>query len=352
MSSYHKIKKRYIITGGSGFIGTNFIEYLITNKKNIKIINIDKISYASNKLLLKKNNVMLKNIKANLNDKEKLKRIINIFKPNKIIHFAAESHVDRSIETPFKFAKENISSTLNLLTCSLNFYNQIKKKFKFELVYIGTDEIYGDLGNFSKKKFTDKSNISPNNPYSASKASCFHFVNSFHKTYGLPVRKINFCNNFGKFQFPEKLIPKTILCIIKNKPVQVYGNGLQIRNWLYVEDTVKKIFKIINSKKNKIVFNLSSNLELTNLNLINMIHKEVQKKINKQIPLKLNFVKDRPGHDLRYSLKDNTPGKTINYNKISFSLRLAKVVGWYLDENNLKYFFKISDIYKRKGLIK
>ena len=248
MNSYHKRKQRYIITGGLGFIGTNFIKFLLS-KKNVEILNLDKISYASNNFLIKNKNNLLKNIKVNLKNEKKVKKIIENFKPNKLIHFAAESHVDRSIDSPFEFISENILSTLNLLSNTLDFYNKNKNKIKnFEFVYIGTDEIYGDLEK-TKNKFSEKSLISPNNPYSSSKASCYHLVNAFNKTYELPVKRINFCNNFGEFQFPEKLIPKTILSIINRKPVHLYGNGLQIRNWIYATDTSKKLYNVINYKK-------------------------------------------------------------------------------------------------------
>ena len=250
MIKYQNKVEKYLITGGSGFIGTNLIKALLNKKKNIQIINLDKISYASNNYLLKEkqNNIVTK--KINIQDRIKVDRLVNSFKPDKIIHLAAESHVDRSIENPFGFINENITATLNLLTCTLNYYKKKKKK-NLRFFFIGTDEIYGDLKLKSKKRFSENSKINPGNPYSASKASCYHIVKSFEKTYGLPSTYINFCNNFGEFQFPEKLIPKTILSILNNKPIHIYGNGLQIRNWIYVEDTVNKILKILNYKKNK-----------------------------------------------------------------------------------------------------
>lgn len=351
MIKYHNKVEKYIITGGSGFIGTNLIKALINKKKNIQIINLDKISYASNNYLLKEkhNNIVTK--KINIQDKIKVDRLINSFKPDKIIHFAAESHVDRSIENPFGFINENITATLNLLTCALSYYKKKKKK-NFKFFFIGTDEIYGDLKLKSKKRFSENSKINPGNPYSASKASCYHIVKSFEKTYGLPSTCINFCNNFGEFQFPEKLIPKTILSILNNKPIHIYGNGLQIRNWIYVEDTINKILKIINYKKNKLVFNVSSNFELTNVGIVKMIYQillNIKKKENVR-NLKIRFVKDRPGHDLRYSLVDNTFEKKTIYTKKIFFEKLTKVVRWYLEKNNLKYFNNTKNFYVRRGL--
>jgi dTDP-glucose 4,6-dehydratase len=352
MIKYHNKSEKYIITGGSGFIGTNLIKFLLSRKKNIKIISLDKISYASNNYLLKKkqNNIVTK--KINIKDRVKLDRLINSFKPNKIIHLAAESHVDRSIENPFGFINENITATLNILTCTLNYYKKIKKKNNFNFFYIGTDEIYGDLKIKSKKRFSANSKINPGNPYSASKASCYHIVKSFEKTYGLPSTYINFCNNFGEFQFPEKLIPKTILSILNNKPIHIYGNGLQIRNWIYVKDTVSKISKILHYKKKKSVFNVSSNFELNNISIVKMIHKillNIKKKENVK-NLKIKFVKDRPGHDLRYSLVDNTFEKKTIYTQKIFYEKLTKVVEWYLKKNNLKYFNNTKNFHIRRGL--
>lgn len=353
MINYHNKLKKYIITGGSGFIGTNLIKSLIRNNKNIKIINLDKISYASNNYFLKKkyDNVVTK--KIDIKDKIKVQKLINKFKPDKIIHLAAESHVDRSIENPFGFINENIISTLNILTCVLNYYNKIRKIKKFKFFYIGTDEIYGDLKVKSKKRFSENSNINPGNPYSASKASCYHIVKSFEKTYGLPSTYINFCNNFGEFQFPEKLIPKTILSILNNKPIHIYGNGLQIRNWIYVEDTVKKIIKILDYKKKKSVFNISSNFELNNISIVKMIYQILLNlKKNKIKKMKIRFVKDRPGHDLRYSLVDNTFEKKTKYTKKLFFENMTKVVSWYLIKNNFQCFNNTKNIYLRRGLKK
>jgi dTDP-glucose 4,6-dehydratase len=351
MIKYQNKVEKYLITGGSGFIGTNLIKALLNKKKNIQIINLDKISYASNNYLLKEkqNNIVTK--KINIQDRIKVDRLVNSFKPDKIIHLAAESHVDRSIENPFGFINENITATLNLLTCALNYYKKKKKK-NLRFFFIGTDEIYGDLKLKSKKRFSENSKINPGNPYSASKASCYHIVKSFEKTYGLPSTYINFCNNFGEFQFPEKLIPKTILSILNNKPIHIYGNGLQIRNWIYVEDTVNKILKILNYKKNKSVFNVSSNFELNNVGIVQMIYQillNIKKKENIR-NLKIRFVKDRPGHDLRYSLADNTFEKKTIYTKKIFFEKLTKVVKWYLEKNNLKYFNNTKNFYVRRGL--
>ena len=215
-----------IVSGGLGFIGTNLISFLL--KKGHVIINLDKYSYSSNKFFLK-NKKNYKLIKFDISKCDQ-KKLDTIFKsnPDFLINLAAESHVDRSIEMPLMFASQNIFLTIKLLISSLK-YQKKNKKFKF--IHIGTDEVYGDLKLKTKIKFTETANIMPNNPYAASKASCNNFVRAFHKTFKLRSLIINPANNYGEFQSPEKFIPKSIISIIKNKPVEIYGNGKNMRNW-------------------------------------------------------------------------------------------------------------------------
>lgn len=348
-------KKTYIITGGNGFIGTNFLSEITKNKK-IRIINIDKISNVSNNKFNVKKSSNYIYFKENLLNYKKIENIILNFKPEKILHLAAESHVDRSIDNPADFISENIKCTLNLLSASLKYYNsysRILKKFNF--IYVGTDEIYGDLNIKSKKRFNEKSCIKPNNPYSASKASCFHIVRSYNKTFNLPVSYINFCNNFGEFQHPEKLIPKTILSLANKKPITIYGKGENIRNWIYVKQAVKQTINVIKNSKNNRIYNISSNFEISNLRLVNLIIKNFYKikKIKKNY--KIQFAQDRPGHDKRYSLRSNII-KEKNVKKVNslknFELDLKRVILWYLKKDNLNYFVNLNSIYKRLGIFK
>ena len=342
------MKKKIIITGGCGFIGTNFIEMLLKN--NYQILNIDKLSYASNSKYQKNyNNYIFK--KINLLNKNKLESIFKKFKPSCVFHFAAESHVDRSIDDPLFFVKNNILSTSNILYETYKFYLNLnlndKKKFSF--YYVGTDEIYGELKKNKKLRFDVKSKIDPNNPYSASKASGYLICKSFAKTYNFPLKLVNFCNNFGEYQYPEKFIPKTIISILSNKKVTVYGKGDQVRNWIYSKHASEKLMYIYEKKIKKPIINISSNFEASNIEIVKKIY-SIMKKLNyTKNKLKIDFVTDRPGHDKRYSLKDNTKfllSKT-KYN-IKFENQIANVIKWYSDKQNIKYFNK-KNYLKRLG---
>ena len=244
------MSNKIIITGGLGFIGSNLIRYLLN--KNLKILNLDKISYCSVKSTrnIKNPKYKFKKIDLSREKNSKLTNIIKKFRPDYIINLAANSHVDNSIKKPFDFAESNFSSTLNLLVSIKNsgLLNKI------ELVHIGTDEIYGEIKKKEKKVFLETSILNPSSPYSASKAACHHLVTSFSKTYNLKYKIINPSNNFGPFQFPEKLIPKTIYSICNNRKVIIYKKGENIRQWMFVEDTCQAIFKIMKLKKKNEIY--------------------------------------------------------------------------------------------------
>ncbi len=317
---------KILVTGGLGFIGINFIIFAL--KKNIKIINVDKITYASNKeKKFLKNFRNYKFYKEDIINKIKLKKIIQYNSPDLILNFAAETHVDRSISNPNNFIKTNINGVHSILECC----RELKKNLKIKLIHISTDEVYGSL-NYSGS-FTEGDIYRPNSPYSASKASADHLIRAYRKTFNIPSIIIHPSNNFGPYQNPEKLMPKTIINCIKKKSIPVYGKGLQIRDWLYVKDTVTAIFQIIKKGKVGENYNISTNNEISNINLVNSICKyfnKKEKKIKFNYKKLVNFVTDRPGHDFRYSL-NNKKICSIGwkYNK-NFEKKLLETINWYL----------------------
>ena len=325
--------KKYIITGGSGFIGTNLILLLL--KKKMKILNLDNLSYASNTYLnrISNKNYSFKKIDLSKCKISKLKKIIFQFNPDFIINLAANSHVDNSIKNPLEFVKSNIDTTLNILT-------SIKDQKKVKFVQIGTDEIYGEIKKNEKKVFNENSKFFPSSPYSASKASCNHLVNSFSRTYGIKYLIINPSNNFGPFQYPEKLIPKSIIKIMNNHSIPVYKKGKNIRQWMYVKDTCNLIDKLSKNKKiQNQTINLGYGKLVNNLDLIKMIFKYIKLK-NKNIDLKVKFVTDRKGHDFKYHSSITRSKKLIKFKSSNFIKSLHQTIQWYKIGKNLMLFKK------------
>tara|TARA_A100001011_G_C14149269_1_gene773261 strand:- start:37 stop:1059 length:1023 start_codon:yes stop_codon:yes gene_type:complete len=337
--------KNIIVTGGSGFIGSNLIQYLI--KKKYRVINIDKLTYSSNtyqeRMLPKKN---YKFFKLDINNQKKLKKIIKQYSPACIFNLAAETHVDRSIDSPYEFIHSNILGVFNILEV-IKDYNKKNKKIK--LIHISTDEVYGDI---KTKKSNEKFPYNPSSPYSASKASADHLIKSYIRTYNLPAIISNCCNNYGPYQFPEKLIPKIISNILSNKPLSIYAKGLNSREWIYVEDHCEALFKIFKRGKIGENYNVGSNTNLKNINIVKNILKIFKKKgfkIGKNV--KINFVKDRPGHDFRYALDSKKIRKDIKWkSKTNLNKGLNLTIDWYL--NNKQFITSISKkLYvKRLGL--
>ena len=324
-----------LITGGAGFIGSHVVRYFVNEYPNYHIYNLDKLSYAGN--LDNLTDIKYKDnytfIKGDICDKELIKNIFKQYKISRVIHFAAESHVDRSITDPLSFARTNVMGTLNLLQVAKEYW---KNNYLDKLFYhISTDEVYGALGEDGL--FTETSKYDPHSPYSASKASSDHFVRSYKDTYGLPVVISNCSNNFGPNQFTEKLIPLVIQNIIKNKPIPVYGNGKNIRDWIYIDDHVRAIDLIFHMGKIGETYNIGGSNEYKNIDLIYEIIKLTDSMLDrpKGFSLKLiNYVTDRPGHDFRYAidcskLKNQLGWKTSE----NFNENLKKTVLWYL-----KYF--------------
>jgi len=338
----HKI----IITGGLGFIGSNLVELLI-NKK-FKVINIDKVTYSSNfyntREYLKNKNY--KFIKCDLNNKIKLKKIIFKYKPIGIFNLAAETHVDRSIDGPESFIKSNILGVFNLLEI---FRKYSKKNKKTRLIHISTDEVYGDiLKGRSHEGFPYK----PSSPYAASKAASDHLVSSYVRTFKIPAIVTNCSNNYGPKQHPEKLIPKLIYNILNNKSLPIYGNGKNSREWIFVEDHCEALLKVFQKGKIGEFYNIGSNKNLDNLEICKILIKIAKQKIKIGKNVKIEFVKDRPGHDVRYALDSKKILKKLGWkSKIIFEKGLEKTFLWYLKNDKYYKYISKTDIIKRIGKI-
>ena len=336
--------KKIIVTGGLGFIGSNLIELLI--KKKYFVINIDKITYSSNFYNVRefKRNRNYSFIKCDIANK-KISKIISKFKPIGIFNLAAETHVDRSIDNPENFIKSNIFGVYNILEC---FKNYSKKNKKTKLIHISTDEVYGDI-LFGRTK--ENYPYNPSSPYAASKASSDHLVSSYVRTYKIPAIVTNCSNNYGPKQHPEKLIPKLIYNILTNKSLPIYGKGTNSREWIYVEDHCEALIQIFKNGKIGSFYNIGSNKNLINLDISKKLIKIAKTKIKIGKNVKIEFVKDRPGHDIRYALNSNKLIKELKWKpKTSFETGLIKTFDWYL--NNVNYFSSLNkkDILKRIGL--
>ena len=330
--------KKFVVTGGSGFIGSNLVKFLL--KKKYFVINIDKLSYSASPYNLKG---MVKNkkyrfFKQDINNQTQIYKILNRYKPSGIFNLAAETHVDRSIDSPIDFVKSNILGLYNLLE-TLKKYSK-KNKNKIKLVHVSTDEVYGDVK--IGKKSQETSPYNPSSPYSATKASADLLIKSFVRTYNLPIVISNCCNNYGPNQFPEKLIPKLIYNIINNKPLPIYGKGKNSREWIHVVDHCEALLKIFFNGKIGESYNVGSNQNINNINLTKKllkIAKNKSLKINKKV--KIVFVKDRPGHDFRYALNSSKILKKLRWKaKISLQKGLLQTLDWYI--NNKSFFNSVS----------
>ena len=336
-------KKKVILTGGLGFIGSNLVELLI--KKNFYVINIDKISYSSNFYNVKdfKKNKNYRFIKCDINNKSKIYKILKKEKPLALFNLAAESHVDRSIDSPYSFIKNNIVGVFNLLEAVKNYYNDNKK---FKLIHISTDEVYGDI---IKGRTKENYPYRPSSPYAASKASSDHLVYSYYHTYKLPIIITNCSNNYGPKQHPEKLIPKIIYNIINNIDIPIYGDGKNSREWIYVKDHCYALLDVLKKGKIGEFYNIGSNENINNIDICKKLFK-VFKEFNLKSKSKIKFINDRPGHDRRYALNSNKIIKELKWKrKIKIDEGLNQTVKWYLE--NRFYFkgLKKSDIIKRFG---
>ena len=339
--------KKFIVTGGSGFIGSNLVKFLL--KKKYFVINIDNLSYSANPYNLERlNKKNYKFLKIDINSKNKFVKILKKFKPDGIFNLAAETHVDRSIDNPIDFINSNIVGVFNLLEAIRKYLSKSNKKIK--LIHISTDEVYGDIkiGKRSDEKFS----YNPSSPYSASKAGADHLIRSFVRTYKIPAIISNCSNNYGPNQFPEKLIPKLIYNVIKNKNLPIYAKGKNSREWIYVSDHCEALYKIFNKGKIGESYNVGSNKNVRNIDIAKKIL-HISKKYSKikKNKSKIKFVKDRPGHDFRYALNSKKIRKQLKWkSKITLNKGLVNTFDWYF--NNMKFFTSVSKkLYdKRLGL--
>lgn len=332
------MSKKIFVTGGAGFIGSALVRYLI-NKTGCSVLNFDKLTYAGNLESLKsiESNKRYQFVKGDICDQAFVTTILKSFKPDYIMHLAAESHVDRSIDGPGEFIQTNIVGTYALLEASRSYFSTLsdvgKKRFRFH--HISTDEVYGDLGETGL--FTEETPYDPSSPYSASKAASDHLVRAWCRTFNLPVVVTNCSNNYGPYHFPEKLIPLVILNALEGKPLPIYGDGKQVRDWLYVEDHAKALFCVVESGNIGETYNIGGFNEKQNIEVVHTICNH----LNELVPNKpegitdfnqlITYVTDRPGHDVRYAIDANKISKKLDWNpEETFSSGIKKTVSWYL----------------------
>ena len=318
----------YLVTGGAGFIGSNFVIYLLNKYQNIKVIMLDKLTYAADldnlgsylkdeRLEFVKGDICDKNIVESIFDKTDIKYVVN---------FAAESHVDKSIEGAEEFVITNVFGTVNLLTVAKKYWEKDLENHKF--IQISTDEVYGELQDVNSL-FVETNPINPRNPYAASKASADFFVKSFHETHKIPINITRCSNNYGKHQHVEKLIPKTILSMLKNEPVTIYGDGNQIRDWLFVEEHCSAIDLVVHNGRNGEIYNIGGNNEISNIDVVNYIGKYlINKNIIKNYTIK--YVADRKGHDRRYGMCFNKMHAEFGWQPSKDNEKnIGETIDWY-----------------------
>jgi dTDP-glucose 4,6-dehydratase len=331
------MKTVYFVTGGCGFIGANFIQYLLNKTKPNSVVNLDKLTYAGNQKNLAdfEQDPRYIFVHGDICDAELVSKLFTEYQPNYIVNFAAESHVDRSIDGPAEFIQTNIVGTSVLLQEALKYYSTLKGKEseRFRFHHVSTDEVFGSLSESGF--FTEETPYDPSSPYSASKASSDHLIRAWHRTFYLPVLISNCSNNYGPYQFPEKLIPLMILNCLEEKPLPVYGTGENIRDWLYVEDHCDAIYTILQKGTIGETYNVGGNNEIKNIQIVevicdilNDIHPAGSGKSYHEL---INFVKDRPGHDFRYAIDASKLKKEIGWKpKESFNTGIQKTIEWYL----------------------
>ncbi len=330
-----------LVTGGAGFIGANFVlEWLNTSNKQICVL--DKLTYAGNLMSLEKAKQYdhFSFIQGDIGDKDLIRKLLNQFNIHSIINFAAESHVDRSISDPEDFIQTNIVGTFRLLEATRQYWKELSslQQKRFSFLHVSTDEVYGSLA-LSDSSFTEETPYKPNSPYSASKAASDHLVRSYYHTYELPVLTTNCSNNYGPFQFPEKLIPLTIHNALSDKPIPVYGDGMNIRDWLFVTDHCKAIQCVLEKGELGQVYNIGGLNEKTNLEVVHAICELLDELKPKQNGIsyknQIQFVKDRAGHDKRYAVNATKLIDSLDWKpKESFETGIRKTVRWYLEHQD------------------
>ena len=325
-----------LITGGAGFIGSCFVRRAMA-RADVRMINLDKLTYAGNPDSLTDTDDELHTlVVGDIGDAALVRQLLETHQPNAIVNFAAESHVDRSIDGPLTFVETNVLATCRMLEEVRRYYAALSGEAKnaFRFLHVSTDEVYGSLGETGL--FTEETPYSPNSPYSASKAASDHFVRAYHHTYGLPTVITNCSNNYGPYQFPEKLIPLMILNAISGKPLPVYGDGLNVRDWLFVEDHCSAIERVLAAGRIGECYNIGGNNEQTNLSIVKMICATVDRLapglVHGPCENLIRYVKDRPGHDRRYAIDASRIASELNWTpQQDFQSGLELTIRWYLD---------------------
>ena len=341
-----------LVTGGAGFIGSALIRFLI-NETDHRVLNVDKLTYAGNLSTLAPvaESPRYQFRQMDICNATGISSIFSEFKPDKIIHLAAESHVDRSVDSPGEFIQTNVVGTFILLNAALDYWREFSPK-EFIFHHVSTDEVYGTLG--AEGLFTETTPYSPNSPYSASKASSDHLVRAWHETYGLPTLVTNCSNNYGPYQFPEKLVPLMTLNAIEGKPLPIYGKGDQIRDWLFVDDHVRALYLVATKGKVGETYNIGGNQEKRNLQVVETICDVVASKTNErtveQLKELVTHVDDRPGHDQRYAIDASKIANELGWTPLeSFESGMDKTIEWYL--RNPQWCQEIADTkYARERL--
>ncbi|MBV2091546.1 MAG: dTDP-glucose 4,6-dehydratase [Candidatus Thiodiazotropha sp. (ex Ctena orbiculata)] len=333
--------KTILVTGGAGFIGGNFVHFLLSQQDSLKVINLDALTYAGNLDTLKslEDHPNHHFIQGKIQDQELVSGLFERYKPDAVVNFAAESHVDRSIDGPAEFIDTNIGGTFNLLECARVHWQSLPEEARdsFRFLHVSTDEVYGSLG--AEGLFTETTAYAPNSPYSASKAASDHLVRAWHHTYGLPVLTTNCSNNYGPYQFPEKLIPLFIQKALAGESLPIYGDGSNVRDWLYVEDHCQAIWRVLEAGTPGEVYNVGGNNEMSNLEvvetlcaLLDELVPDSEFKPHNQLKI---FVNDRPGHDQRYAIDASKLERELGWTPLeTFETGLRKTVQWYLENNH------------------
>lgn len=341
---------KILVTGGAGFIGSAVIRHIIKNTED-SVINVDKLTYAGNleSLIEVEGNSRYQFAKVDICDRTALDVVFTEFKPDAVMHLAAESHVDRSIDGPAEFIETNIVGTYTLLEATRSFWNELPadKKQAFRFHHISTDEVYGDLEG-TDDLFTESTSYEPSSPYSASKASSDHLVRTWQRTYGLPTVVTNCSNNYGPYHFPEKLIPLMILNALDGKPLPVYGNGMQIRDWLFVEDHARALYKVVTEGEVGETYNIGGHNEKANIDVVKTICSLLEELVpNKPNGIEsyeslITYVTDRPGHDVRYAIDASKIERELGWTpQETFETGIKATVQWYLE--NKMWWSRVLD---------
>lgn len=332
-----------IVTGGAGFIGSAVVRHLIAHSDH-EVVIVDKLTYAGNLESLKEvdDSPRYHFERVDICDAAELRRVFERYRPDKVMHLAAESHVDRSIDGPAEFIRTNILGTYTLLEAARDYWGTMApaERDAFRFLHVSTDEVYGDLGE-SKERFTERTPYAPSSPYSASKASSDHLVRAWHRTYGLPTMVTNCSNNYGPYQFPEKLIPLVILNALDGKPLPIYGKGDQVRDWLYVDDHARALCKVIAEGAVGETYNIGGDAERNNLEVVERICRLLDEMAPDKPPGieryedLITFVKDRPGHDRRYAIDATRIKNELGWTPtVSFETGIRRTVQWYLENRD------------------